>query len=73
MVALIQLRDGPLITEAALALALALEAEGHRMSALDGKLLVSDGSTLNAAQTAAIRANRLHLLAIAAYQPPEAR
>lgn len=68
---LIPLRNGPIVTESAVLLALQLEQDGHALSAKDGLLVVSNGSKLSAETLAAIKANRLHMLAIAAYDPPE--
>lgn len=70
---LVSLRGGPIVTADAIALALALEARGHGMTAANGALRVSNGSALSADDRAAITRQRMHLLAIAAYQPPEAR
>jgi len=63
----IQLRDGPLIAEDALLLALKLEAAGHALSQRDGKLVVTEGSRLTAVDREAIARQRLHLLAFVAY------
>lgn len=65
---LIPLRAGPIITLAALRLALALEDAGHALSVVDGTLRVTNGSTLTAEERAAIKAQRFHLMAIAAYR-----
>lgn len=64
---LIQLRDGPLVRESAVQLALDLEARGHAMQSKDGKLTVTDGSRLTADDRAAITRDRLHLLAVVGY------
>ncbi len=73
MTALIPLRNGPIVTEAAVLLALQLEADGHTITARDGLLVVSRASVLSPETLTAIKQSRLHLLAIAAYQPPEPR
>lgn len=65
-----ELRGGLLVTNAALALALSLEARGHVITVRDGKIVVSDGSRLSADDRTAIGASRLHLLAIASYTAP---
>lgn len=70
---MIQLRNGPLVREDAVLLALNLEDAGHTLTAKQGKLLVSEGSRLSEGVRRAIQAVRLHLLAIAAYEPPEPR
>jgi hypothetical protein len=63
----LQLRDGPIVRETAVSLALSLEARGHVMTAHDDKLTVSEGSRLTAEDRAAIARERLHLLAIVVY------
>lgn len=71
---MIQLRAGPLVREDAILLALALEAEGRTMRATaDGKLEVKPAIGLTQLQRHSIHKMRHHLLALAAYQPPEAR
>ncbi len=70
---LIQLREGPIVTAESIALAVALENEGHTIATADGKLTVSNGSTLTAAQREQITAQRRHLMALAAYIPPDPR
>lgn len=70
----IQLRNGPLIREDAVLLALALESEGRKMRVTaDGKLEVKPATGLTQLQRHGIYTLRLHLLALAAYQPQEAR
>ena len=64
---MIQLLDGPIVRDEAVALACELEARGHALSVKDDRLVVTDGSTLTAADRAAIQAERLHLMAICAY------
>lgn len=63
----LQFRDGPLISQDAVLLALDLEARGHTMAARDGKLIVSDGSKLTTADREAIGQARRHLLAFVSY------
>ena len=70
---LLQLRNGPLVREDALLLALALEAAGHEMRVTNGVLTVTNGSALTPEQRQQISAVKFHLMAIAAYEPPEAR
>jgi hypothetical protein len=67
LISSLQLRDGPIVREAAVLLALSLEDRGHVMTAHDDKLTVSDGSRLTVEDRAAIARERLHLLAICAY------
>jgi hypothetical protein len=62
---LVTLRSGLILRADAIALALALEALGHTLTAKDGKLLVSNGAALTAEQRAQITQQRLQLLAIA--------
>lgn len=64
---LLQLRDGPLVRESAVLLALDLEARGHALQSKDEKLTVTEASKLTAHDRAAIKENRLHLLALVAY------
>lgn len=63
----IALRDGPTLPEAAVLLGLTLESRGHVLGTADGKLTVSDGSTLTTEDRAAITRWRLHLMALVAY------
>jgi hypothetical protein len=63
----LQLRDGPIVRDTAVALAISLEARNHALTAHDDKLTVSEGSRLTAEDRAAIARERLHLLAICAY------
>ncbi len=71
---MLQLRDGPLLREDAVLLALQLEVEGRTLRArADGKLEVQPAAGLTDAQRQQIAACRLHLLALLAYEPPEPR
>ncbi len=70
---LIQLRAGPIMREDSILLALRLEELGHRIGTADGKLTVSNGAALTPDLRAQIKAHRLFLMALAAYEPPEAR
>jgi hypothetical protein len=63
-----ELRGGLIVADAAIALAIRLEAAGHRLSVAEGKLVVSDGTRLIAEDRAAIPALRWHLMAIAEYR-----
>jgi len=63
----IQLRDGPLIREDALLLALRLEDAGHAMTVANGVLTVTNGSKLSAEDRSAIGACKAHLMALIAY------
>lgn len=65
-----ELRGGAIVHDDAIRLAVDLEACGHVMTEKDGKLVVSNGSTLTAADRAAITRWRWHLLAIAGYEVP---
>jgi hypothetical protein len=58
------MKNGTIIDDAAIALALALEARGHVMTATDGELRVSNGAALTAADRELIRRYRFHLLEI---------
>lgn len=69
----IQLRNGPLVDEAAIRLALQLEDAGHRMATTDGKLTVTNGAALSPETRQQIKALRRHLMALVAYDAPEAR
>lgn len=70
---LIELRSGLLVREDAVLLALSLEARGHVLTTRDGTLRVTNGATLTAVDTAAIKDTKLHLMEIAAYEAPEPR
>ena len=70
MANIITLRNGLLVTERAVTLALRLEDAGHTLTAREGTLLVGNGSTLTAEERAAIAADRWHLLAIAGHEAP---
>jgi hypothetical protein len=69
----IELRGGLLVREDAVRLALDLEARGHLLTTRDGTLRVTNGATLTAADTAAIKDTKRHLMEIAAYEAPEPR
>jgi len=66
-----ELRGGLLVHPDAIALVLDLEQRGHICRVTDGGLRVSNGKTLTPADYAAIARLRLHLLAIASYEPPD--
>ena len=68
---MIELKGGLLVQEAALKLAVRLEASGHALSVKDGTLLVSRGSALSADDRTAIRALKNHLLAVVGYEAPK--
>lgn len=70
---MIELRNGLLVREDAVLLALDLEARGHVLTTRDGTLRVTNGATLTAADTAAIKELKRHLMEIAAYEAPEPR
>lgn len=59
------------VARAALDLAVDLEFRGHVLTAHDGDLRVTNGKALTPEDRAAIRAQRWHLLALAAYVAPE--
>lgn len=69
--ALMELKGGLHVSTEAAVLALDLERHGHALTARDGALLVTNGSALSADTRAAIQRLKRHLLAIAAYSPPE--
>ena len=73
VVSVTELRDGPIVRDDAVALALSLEARGHTLTTKDGVLTVSDGSKLTAEDRAAIARVRLHLMAIVGYDGPVPR
>ncbi len=73
MVATWPLRNGPDLPEAAVLFALALERDGHDLTANGDRLMVSNGSTLTPEQWAGIKQHRKAILALLAYQAPEAR
>ena len=64
------LRGGLLVRTDAIVLALDLETRGHVLTAQDGALLVSGGSTLTAADRTAVQELKRHLLAVAGYEAP---
>lgn len=66
-----EMKGGLCINNDALALALQLEGSGHVLSVRDGRLLVTNGSTLTQAERDDIARHRLHLMVIAGYQAPE--
>ena len=66
----IELRGGLFVLDSALRLAIDLEARGHVLTAKDGALHVTNQSRLTAEDKAAIKAQRLHLMAITAYEVP---
>ena len=63
-----ELRGGLHVSDEAIVLACALEANGHALTVMEGKLVVSHGATLSPEDRAAITRHRLHLMAIAAYE-----
>lgn len=65
-----ELRGGVFVADDAIRLACDLEARGFVLTAKDGKLLVSNGSALTAADREGIVRLKGHLLAIAAYEVP---
>lgn len=67
MTALLQLRDGPIVRQDAVDLALRLEAAGHGLSVANGVLTVTNGSKLSAEDRAAISALRLALVGLIGY------
>ncbi len=69
----IQLRDGPLLREDAVLLALELEAAGHTMTIRNCALEVSLGSALTQRQRHQIHQCKRHIMALLAYEPPEPR
>ena len=69
--ALIELKGGLIVDDESIRLAIALETSGHLLSATDGVLTVTNGSTLTSEQRQQITRQKRHVCAIAAYQPPE--
>lgn len=78
MVELLQLRNGPVVRQEAVDIALRLEAAGHQLSVapdpkrvalgdMNGVLTVTNGSRLSAEDRQAIARERLMLLAIIGY------
>lgn len=63
----IQLRDGPIVREDAVRLALKLEEACHVLSAANGVLTVTNGSALSDEDRQAIGACKAHLLALVGY------
>ncbi len=66
-----ELRGGLLVRSDALLLALRLESDNHVLTAKDGQLLVSNGSSLTADDRAQIKQLKNHLMALAGYEAPE--
>ena len=66
-----ELRGCLIVRTDALKLALALEAKGHALTAKDGALMVSHGSTLTAEDRAQIQALKTHLMACVTYVAPD--
>lgn len=64
-----ELRNGPIVKDEALVLAVSLEARGHALKLESGVLKVSDGTRLSETDRADIKRLRNHLLAIVDYQP----
>jgi hypothetical protein len=71
----IQLRDGCIVREDAVLLALDLERQGYALSISDGKLSVTPGSKLTADERTQIQSCRLHLMELLDYctHAPEPR
>lgn len=69
--AAVMLKGGLFVAEEAVVLAIALEGAGITLTATDGVLTAAPRSALTAAQIAAIRQWKRHLLSIAAYEPPQ--
>lgn len=67
----VTLRGGLVIRNDARTLLADLTMRGHVLSEKDGALLVSNGSALTAADRAAIREMKAHLLALVLYVAPE--
>jgi hypothetical protein len=62
-----QLRNGPLVADSAIALAIDLERRSHVMLAAEGTVRITNGKALTEADRAAIVRDKAHLIAIAAY------
>ncbi len=69
----IELRGGLILREDAVLLALELERRDHRIATSDGKLTVTNGAALSPEMREQIKDCRLHLMSLAAYEPPEPR
>ncbi len=69
----IELRGGLILREDCLLLALRIEDQNHSIATSDGKLTVTNGAALSPELREQIKDCRLHLMALAAYEPPEAR
>lgn len=64
---LLQLRDGPIVRQDAVDLALRLEQQGHGLCVANGVLTVTNGSKLSAEDRQAIARERLMLLGLIGY------
>ncbi len=65
-----EMKDGTILADDAIRLAIDLEDRGHRLSVHDGALRVSHGAKLTAEDTAAIKRYRWQLMAITAMCEP---
>lgn len=68
---MIELRGGLIVDDRAVVLAVDLERRGHVIGAKSGILTVTNGTKLAPADVEQIKRFKNHLLAIAAYEPPE--
>jgi hypothetical protein len=68
---LVTLRGGLTTRAEAIALGCQLEARGHALSVKDGALQITAGSKLTPADIAAVKAQKTHLICLAAYVAPE--
>ena len=62
-----QLRNGPIVADSAIALACDLERRGHVMLAAEGTVRITNGKALTDADRAAIVREKLALIAISEY------
>ncbi len=72
---MLQMRDGCIVREDAVLLALSLERQGYALSLVNGKLSIAPGSKLTADERKQIQVCRLHLMALVDYctRAPEPR
>jgi hypothetical protein len=66
-----ELRGGLIVHDDAIRLAIDLENRGHVCAVRDGVLTVTNGTKLKTVDVEQIKRLKFHLLAIAAYVPPE--
>ncbi len=67
MVKMLQLRDGCIVREDAVLLALSLERQGYALSLVNGKLSIAPGSKLTTDERKQIQVCRLHIMELLDY------